>query len=53
MELHIGAKVSLAGGQITGTVLSYSSKAVRILTDDGKKIVVSIKLIETIQESFV
>ena len=53
MELHIGAKVSLAGGQISGTVLSYSAKAVRIKTDDGKKIVVSIKLIETIQESFV
>jgi len=53
MELHIGARVSLAGGQISGTVLSYSSKAVRILTDDGKKIVVSIKLVETILEAFI
>lgn len=52
MELHIGARVSLAGGQISGTVLSYSSKAVRIKTDDGKKIVVSKRLIETIQEAF-
>lgn len=53
MELHIGAKVSLAGSQISGTVLSYNSKAVRIRTDDGKKIVVPIKLIETILEAFV
>jgi small-conductance mechanosensitive channel len=53
MELHIGAKISLAGGKIAGTVLSYSSKAVRIRTEDGKKIVVPMKLIETIQEAFV
>ncbi len=53
MELHIGARVSLAGGQISGVVLSYSSKAVRIKTDDGKKIVVPLRLIETIMESFV
>ena len=53
MELHIGAKVSLAGGKITGTVLSYRGRIVTIRTPDGDKKRIEKRLIETIMESFV
>lgn len=53
MELHIGARVSLAGGQITGTVLSYRGRIVTIRTPDGDKRRIEKRLIETILEAFV
>ena len=53
MELHVGAKISLAGGKITGTVLAHRGRQVTIRTDDGKKLVVQKRLIETILEAFV
>ena len=53
MELHIGATISLAGGKITGTVLSYRGRIVTIRTPDGDKRRIEKSLIETIMESFV
>lgn len=53
MELHIGARVSLAGGQIEGIVKAYTKKTVTLHTPQGKTVRVSRRLIETIQESFV
>ena len=53
MELHIGAKISLAGSQITGIVKAYSKTSVTIQTPEGKTVRVSRRLIETILESFV
>ena len=53
MELHIGAKVSLAGGQITGIVKAYNKKTVTLHTPEGKTVRVSRRLIETIMEAFV
>jgi len=53
MELHIGAKVSLAGGKITGTVLAHRGRCVTIRLDDGKKMRIEKRLIETIMEAFV
>ena len=53
MELHIGAKVSLAGGKIVGTVLSHRGRIVTIRTPDGNKKRIEKRLIETILESFV
>lgn len=52
MELHIGARVSLAGGMITGTVKAYTKKDVTLRTPEGKTVRVSRRLIETIMESF-
>jgi len=51
MELHIGAKVSLAGGKITGTVLAHRGRCVTIRLDDGKKMRIEKRLIETIMEA--
>ena len=53
MELHIGAKISLAGGKIVGTVLSHRGRIVTIRTPDGEKKRIEKRLIETIMESFV
>mgnify|MGYP000276327465 FL=1 len=53
MELHIGAKISLAGGKIVGTVLSHRGRIVTIRTPDGNKMRIEKRLIETIMESFV
>jgi len=53
MELHIGARVSLAGGQIAGIVKAYTKKHVTLQTEEGKTVRVSRRLIETIQEAFV
>ena len=53
MELHIGAKISLAGGKIVGTVLSHRGRIVTIRTPDGDKKRIEKHLIETIMESFV
>lgn len=53
MEIHIGAKVSLAGGIITGIVKAYNKKFVTLHTPEGKTVRVSRRLIETILESFV
>lgn len=53
MELHIGAKVELAGGIITGIVKTYTSKTVTLRTPEGKTVRVPRKLIETVMESFV
>jgi preprotein translocase subunit YajC len=53
VELHIGAKVSLAGGKIVGTVLAHRGRCVTILLDDGKKMRIEKRLIETILEAFV
>ena len=53
MELHIGAKVSLAGGKIVGTVLSHRGRIGTIRTPDGNKKRIEKRLIETILESFV
>ena len=53
MELHIGARVSLAGGQITGTVLAYRGRCVTIRLDNGDKKRIEKRLIETILEAFV
>lgn len=52
MELHIGARVSLAGGLITGIVKAYTKKSVTLHTPEGKTVRVSRRLIETIMESF-
>lgn len=52
MELHIGAKVSLAGGQINGLVKAYTKKTVTLHTPEGKTVRVSRRLIETVQEAF-
>lgn len=53
MEIHIGAKVSLAGGQITGFVKAYTKKTVTVQTPEGKTVRISRRLIETLQEAFV
>jgi preprotein translocase subunit YajC len=53
MELHIGARISLAGGKIAGTVLSYRGRIVTIRKDDGNKLRIEKRLIETIMEAFV
>ena len=53
MELHIGAKISLAGGKIVGTVLSHRGRIVTIRTPNGAKMRVEKRLIETITEAFV
>ena len=53
MELHIGARVSLAGGQISGTVLAYRGRCVTIRLDNGDKRRIEKRLIETIMESFI
>jgi preprotein translocase subunit YajC len=53
MELHIGARVSLAGGKIAGIVLAHRGRCVTILLDDGKKMRVEKRLIETVMEAFV
>lgn len=53
MELHIGAKVSLAGGKIVGTVLAHRGRAVTIRLEDGKKMRIEKRLIEAIMEAFV
>ena len=53
MEIHIGARVSLAGGQIEGIVKAYTKKTVTLHTPQGKAVRVSRRLIETIQEAFV
>lgn len=52
MELHIGATVSLAGGQITGKVKAYTKKTVTLHTAEGKTVRVSRRLIATVMESF-
>jgi preprotein translocase subunit YajC len=53
VELHIGAKVSLAGGKITGTVLAHRGRIVTIRTPNGAKMRIEKRLIETIMEAFV
>jgi len=53
VELHIGARVSLAGGQISGTVLAYRGRCVTIRLDNGDKRRIEKRLIETIMESFI
>jgi len=53
MEIHIGARVTLAGGKIVGTVLAHRGRCVTILLDDGKKMRIEKRLIETILEAFV
>jgi len=53
MDLHIGAKVSIAGGIITGIVKAYTKKSVTLHTPEGKTVRVSRRLIETVLESFV
>ena len=53
MELHIGAKISLAGGKIVGTVLSHRGRIVTIRTPNGAKMRIEKRLIETIMEAFV
>ena len=53
MELHIGAKVSLAGGKVVGTVLAYRGRIVTIRTTDGDKMRIEKRNIESIMEAFV
>ena len=53
MELHIGAKISLAGGKIVGTVLAHRGRIVTIRTPNGAKMRIEKRLIETVMESFV
>lgn len=53
MEIHIGARVSLAGCQIVGTVLAYRGRCVTIRLDNGDKRRIEKRLIETILEAFV
>ena len=53
MELHIGARITLAGGKIVGTVLAHRGRCVTIRLDNGEKRRIEKRLIETILEAFV